>query len=62
MKKSIKTNEDIHIALLQIKSTSLQPELPSPAILLFCCLKYDTKYDTARNYDLFSIGSSVAVQ
>ena len=35
MKKCIETNDDIHIALLQIKATPLEPEPPSPAMLLF---------------------------
>ena len=35
MKKCIETNEDIHLALLQIRSTPLEPGLPSPATLLF---------------------------
>ena len=35
MKKCIETNEDIHIAVLQITATPLEPGLPSPAILLF---------------------------
>ena len=35
MKKCIETNEDIHIALLQIRATQLEPGLPSPATLLF---------------------------
>ena len=92
MKKCIEINNDIHVALLQIKSTPLEPGLPSPASLLFNHpiwsimtiinrlpiksdnddehyeafinrqAKNDRKYDTARNYDLFSIGSTVAVQ
>ena len=33
--KCIKTNEDIHVALLQIRVTPLKPGLPSPATLLF---------------------------
>ena len=35
MKKITKTNEDIHVALLQIRSTPLEPGLLSPATLLF---------------------------
>ena len=35
MKKCIKTNEDIHVALLQIRSIPLEPVLLSPATLLF---------------------------
>ena len=35
MKKFIVTNEDIHVALLQIRSTPLEPGLLSPATLLF---------------------------
>ena len=35
MKKCIKTNEDIHIALLQITVIPLETGLPSPATLLF---------------------------
>ena len=35
MKKGIKTNEDIHVVLLQIRVTSLEPELLSAATLLF---------------------------
>ena len=35
MKKHIKTNDDTHIALLQIRATPLEPGLPSPAMLLF---------------------------
>ena len=31
----IKTDEDIHIVLLQIRETLLEPGLPSPATLLF---------------------------
>ena len=37
MKKCTETNKDIHITLLQIKSTPLEPGLPSPATLLFNC-------------------------
>ena len=37
LKKCIETNEDIHIALLQIRSTPLEPCLPNPATLLFNC-------------------------
>ena len=37
MKKCVKTNDDIHIALLQIRATPLEPRLPSPATLLFSC-------------------------
>ena len=35
MKKCIKTNEDIHIALLQIRATPLKPGLPTPATMLY---------------------------
>ena len=35
MKKCMETNEDIHVALLKIRSTPLEPELPSPFTLLF---------------------------
>ena len=92
MKKCIETNDDIHIALLQIRTTHLEPGLLSPAMLLFNHPKWsimpiinripinsdndedhyeslvkkqtrnDKNYDAARNYDLFSIGSTVAVQ
>ena len=92
MKKCIETNDDIHIALLQIRATPLEPGLPSPAMLLFNYPIHgimpvinripinsdndddhyealvrrqtgnDKNYDTARNYDLFSVGSTVAVQ
>ena len=37
MKKCIETNEDIHITLLQIRATLLEPGLTSPATLLFNC-------------------------
>ena len=92
MKKCIKTNEDIHVALLQIRSTPLEPGLLIPATLLFSHpiqgimpiinrlqinldnddkhyeelvnrqAKNNKKYDTARNYYLFSIGSTEVVQ
>ena len=35
MKECIKTNEDKHAALLQIRATPLEPGLPCPATLLF---------------------------
>ena len=35
MKKCIEINEDMHVALLQIRSTPLEPGLLSPATLLF---------------------------
>ena len=35
MKKCFDTGSDIHIALLQIRSTTLGQALPSPATLLF---------------------------
>ena len=35
MKKGIKTNIDIHKALLQIRTTPFELGLPSPAMLLF---------------------------
>ena len=35
MKKCIESNDDTHIALLQIRATPLEPGLPSPASLLF---------------------------
>ena len=35
MKKYIKTNKDVHIALLQIRASPLEPGLPNPATLLF---------------------------
>ena len=35
MKKGTETNEDIHIALLQIRPIPLEPGLQSPATLLF---------------------------
>ena len=35
MTKCIETNDDIHVALVQIRATSLGPGLPSPAKLLF---------------------------
>ena len=38
MKKCIETNEDKHVALLQIRSASLEPGLLSPATLLFNCI------------------------
>ena len=41
MKKSIETNEDIHVAVLQITSTLLEPGLQSPASLLFNPLIWD---------------------
>ena len=92
MNKCIETNEDIHVALLQIRVTPLEPRLPIPATLLFNYqiwivmpiinrlpinsdnhdehyealvnrqAKNNIKYDTARNYDLFSIESTVAFQ
>ena len=92
MKKCIETNEDIHVALLQIRPTPLKPGLPTSATLIFNCpiwgimpilnrlpinldnneesyealfnreAKNDKKYDTARNYDLFWIGSIIVVQ
>ena len=34
MNKCIKSNEDIHVTLLRIRSTPLEPGLPSPAMLL----------------------------
>ena len=34
-KKCLDTKSDLHITLLQIRSTPLGPELPSPATLLF---------------------------
>ena len=90
--KCIETNDDIHIALLQIRTTPLEPGLPSQVKLLFNHpiqgimpiinripinsdngddhyevlvkrqIRNDKNYDTARNCDLFSIGSAVAVQ
>ena len=90
--KCIETNDDMHIALLQIRSTPLEFWLPSPAMLLFNCpiqgimsiingtpinsnndeglyealVKKQTRNDrnfyVARNYDLFSIGSTVTIQ
>ena len=92
MKTCIKTNGDIHIALLQVRATPLESGLPSPAMLLFNCpiqgimpilnripissdnddnhyevlvkrqIRNDKNYDTARNYDLFSIESTLVVQ
>ena len=92
MKKCNETNDDIHIALLQIRAPPLKRGLPSPAMLFFnhpiqgimpiinripinsdndedhyeALVKRQTRndknYDTARNYDFFSIGSIVAVQ
>ena len=35
METCIKSNDDIHMALLQIRATPLEPGLPSPAMLLF---------------------------
>ena len=35
MEECINTNDDINIALLQIKATPLEPGLPTPATLLF---------------------------
>ena len=37
MKNGTETNEDIQVALLQTRSTPLEPGLPSPATLLFNC-------------------------
>ena len=37
MKKCIETNEDIHVALVQIRSVPLEPGLQSPTTLLFNC-------------------------
>ena len=37
MKKCFESNEDIHVTLLQVKSSPLEPGLPSPATLLFSC-------------------------
>ena len=39
MKKCIESNEDIHVALLEIRSTPIEPGLLRPATLLFNCPK-----------------------
>ena len=35
MKKCTKTNDEIHLALFQIRANPLEPGRPSPAMLLF---------------------------
>ena len=93
MKKCIETNDDIHIALLQIRSNSIRAwaAKSSYAVIQPSNMRHytdnkigypinsdnneghyealikgqtrnDMNYDTARNYDLFSIWSTVAVQ
>ena len=37
MKKCIENNDDVHIALLQIRAMPLEPGLPIQAMLLFNC-------------------------